>query len=448
MARSFPSSLRRLHQMNGPAGTNPVWFTSQQYNWKFNDVPQSFSALGRRCAAYVPKVRLVFSGSISSTGGTAIPRKVLTPMLISSVQIQGTEIGTPVSSSHMLGGIIDTDSYIRSGCRNSLFNGPGITLAAATPKAFNHVVDIYLANYAQKKGWETAPLALFLQPGEILVNTPQTLSSVHSSLADVTLSNVHVTCHAEMYGDTEIRIANPWQLTRHKSNAGNGTDSVSINSFGAASTLTGVLSKCGIHSILWAGSSLIGSAAGSGTVASITQFSADFLGLRQNNDPRAIVQELFDEITDGRVIDTNGVSDTNNALYPFFDLQAPAAANLDVMLSAEFFPVMFPVRDFDASKLLSAVGNPSYDLTGTFTPGSSHYTYVEGCYPFTLNKLGDLTAVVQRSHLALELYGSDDVLLDTKLADNQNVMEVASTEGEKLSYLPRVLKLRPTAAVK
>jgi hypothetical protein len=209
-----------------------------------------------------------------------------------------------------------------------------------------------------------------------------------------------------------------------------------------------VQSKCGIHSLLWASSHLIGNAAGCGEVDSITQFAADFLGLRQNNDPRAIVQEMFAELTDGQIIDTNGVSDFNNPLYPIFDVQSPNVTGIDIMSSAEYFPIMYPVREFDASKLLDAVGNPSYDMTGTFTTGASHYTYMEGCYPFTMDKLNDLLAVIQRSHIGLEMYNTDDMILSTKLADGQDLVTIAATAPEKLTYLPRIVVPRATPVAK
>jgi hypothetical protein len=446
----MPNSLRRLHQLNGPNGVNPTFALGTQLNWKFQDVPQTLVALGRKHVNYMQAVRLNFVGTLTSVGGKSIPRKVLTPMLISSVQVQGTEIGTPVSSSHMLGGIIDTDSFIRSGGQNNLFNPPGFTLGANTPKAFAYTVDIIFGNFSQKMGHQTCPLALFMQPGEILVNTPNNLASIDASLSDVTISSMKVTAHAVLIPDTEIRIANPWQMTRHKANAGTGTDSVLINSFGASSTLTGVQSKCGVHTILWASDSLIGPAKGSGTVASITQFAADFLGLRQNNDPRAIVQELFEELTDGQVLPYIGVTEDHaNPLYPFFDLQVPAATDsLDLMLSSEFFPVLMPVREFDASKLLEAVGNPSYDLTGTFTEGASHYTYMEGVYPFTMDKLNDLVACIQRSHLGLEMYNTDDVILSTKTREGTDLIALAASAPEKLTYLPRIVVPRANPAVK
>jgi hypothetical protein len=450
MTKYMANSLRRLHQLNGPNGVNPAFALGTQLNWKFQDVPQTITALGRKHVSYMSAIRLNFVGNLTSTAGTSIPRKVLTPMLIASCQVQGTEIGTPVSSSHMLGGIIDTDSFIRSGGQNNLFNPPGIALAAATPKAFAYTVDIIFGNFSQRKGHQTCPLAVFMQPGEILVNTPGNLASIDASLTDVTISGMKVTAHAVILPDTEIRIANPWQMTRHKANAGTGTDSVLINSFGASSTLTGVQSKCGVHTILWASDSLIGPAKGSGTVASITQFAADFLGLRQNNDPRAIVQELFQELTDGQTLPYIAVTeDQQNPLYPFFDLQVPSAVNdLDIMLSSEFFPVLMPVRNFDASKLLEAVGNPSYDLTGTFTEGASHYTYMEGVYPFTMDKLNDLVAVIQRSHLGLEMYNTDDLILSTKTDEGTDLLALAASAPEKLTYLARSVVPKANPAVK
>jgi hypothetical protein len=64
---------------------------------------------------------------------------------------------------------------------------------------------------------------------------------------------------------------------------------------------------------------------------------------------------------------------------------------------------------------------------------------VEGCYPYTMDKLNDLLAVIQRGHLGLELYGTDDLILSTKLADGQDLATVAQNSPEKLTYLPRVV---------
>jgi hypothetical protein len=446
MARYAPHPLRRLHQLSATSGgVRPVWSTAAQINFKFSDLPMTMTGLGRTYANYTPTIRLVFRGTLTSVAGTAIPRKVLTPMVIQSVQVQGTEIGSPISSSHMLGGLIDQNTYIRSGCRNAAFNQPGVTLAANTGKGFVHTVDLMMANFCQIDGHQTSPLSLFLQPGELVINTPISLAAVDSSLTDVTISNMVVTAHALILPSAEILIANPWQMTRHKTTAGTGSDSVQINSFGASSTLTGVQTKAGIGSILWLGSGIVGSA-GPGTVASITQFGADFLGLRQNNDPYAIIQQMYEELKLGESIDTDGTLDVDG-IYPFFDLQAPAVAGLDLQASAEVFPIVPPTVGFQASKLLDAVGNPSYDLTGTFTPGASHYTLVDAVYPFTLDKLNDLLAIIQRAHLGLALYGTDDLTLDTKMSDlasQHNAVAIAASQPSALTYLPR--RVIPRAA--
>jgi hypothetical protein len=448
MTAYHPSPLRRVHQLKGTAGMHQPVVVANQNQFAFDDLPLTMVALGKKMVNYVKAIRLVYKGQLNSVAGVTIPRKVLTPMLIASCQVQGTEIGTPVSSTHMLGGIIDTNSFLRSGGQNNLMNPTGIALSANTPKDFTYVVDIYLGNFSQNKGHQTCPLALFMKPGEILINTPATLAAVHASLTDVTFvgGSLTMTAHAMIIPSTELMIANPWQMTRHKSNAASGTDSVAVQSFGANSTLTGVQSKAGVHSMLWASSDLIGNAAGSGHVADITQFAADFLGLRQNNDPRSIVQEMFAELTDGKVIDVGGLS-YDASLYPFFDVLSPLVTTADIMSMAEFFPILYPVRNFDASKLLDAVGNPSYDLTGVFA-GPNHYTYVDACYPFTGDKLNDLLAVIQRNHIGLEMFGSDDLVLDTKMADSSNPMKTVAEDPSKLTYLPRIVRLRANPAVK
>jgi hypothetical protein len=450
MSRSntYPSPLRDLYQLTGTGGQIQTWGLGGTQKFQFSDIPSTKGVLGRKLINYVLGIRLTFTATYTSTGGAAVPRKCLTPSLIGSVQVQGTEYGSPVSSSHFLGGIIDINSYIRNGCRNNVWNSPGLTLAAGVGKTITHTVDIMFANLCQRSGADTAFLALLMQPGEIVVSNPTAIQALHASLADVTISNCTVTAHAKLISRPEIIIANPYQLTRHKASANSGADVVQITSFGAASTLTGVQTKAGPSSILWAGSSLIGDAKGAGAVSALTQFSADFLGLKQQNSPRVVVQQMFEEVSDGNVIDVLGATtkqDIGNPIYPLFDLEAGTVYDLDIMSSAEVFPIMFPVRNFDASKLFDAVGNPSYNLNGTFS--GSHYTYVDACYPLEMERLRSLLAIIQRNHIGLELYGTDDLVLDTKLDGNQgDLVSIANSDPSRLTYLPRRVIPAPKAA--
>lgn len=441
--RNRKNPLRRYHQLNGPGGISPAFAPGAQPNFKFDDLPMTVVALGIKHACYVPKVRLHYRGTLTNPtmAGITIARNLFTPMLISSVQVQGTEIGTPVSSTHTLGGIIDIDQYVRNGGRYNTVTpngGAGIIIPAGITIPFEHYVDIFPgSNPAQHEGHHTAPLALFLKPGEMYVNCPSSFAAVDASLTGLTAA-LTITAHAVIDPDTELRIAHPWQLTRHKANAGNGADSVQLVSFGANSTLTGVEGKAGIHGVLWASSELIGDAKGSGKVDSITQFAADFLGIRQSNDPAAQVNELLEAYQDGGPFADGSIAGS----YPFFigvDNNALVAAS--AMAAATVFPVIVPVPDFDCSKLLDGVGQPSYDLTGTFT--GNHYSYVWGCYPLSVAKQSDLLAVIQRSHIGQEMFGTDDLELMTKLSKKNDPIEIAAYASRKFTYMPK--KVAPKA---
>jgi hypothetical protein len=434
--RNRKNPLRRFHQLNGPGGISPAWGAGLQPNFKFDDLPITVTALGIKHACYVPKVRLHFRGTLSNAnvGSVTIARKFLTPMLVSSVQVQGTEIGTPVSSTHTLGGYIDMDMYVRNGGRfNTVIVGgsAGVTIPGSSTVNFEHFVDIFPgSNPAQHEGHHTSPLALFLKPGEIYVNCPASFTSVDASLADISAS-LSITAHAVIDPDTELRIAHPWQFTRHKANAGNGADSVQLVSFGANSTLTGVEGKAGIAGLLWASSELVGDAKGSGKVDSLTQFAADFLGIRQTNDVASVIQELYEAYTEASAETNGGIVGS----YPFFN-GADGGSNPNITAaSATVFPVLTPIPDFDVSKLLDGAGQPSYDLTGTFT--GNHYSMVWGCYPLSDAKQADLLAVIQRSHIGQEMFGTDDLELMTKLSKKNDPAEIKAYAARKFTYMPK-----------
>lgn len=445
--RARKNPLRRFHQCNGPGGISQAFAFGQQPNFKFDDLPMTMVALGRKMACYVPKMRIHFRGTLTNptVADILIQRKLMTPMLISSVQIQGTELGTPVSSTHTLGGLIDLDQYVRNGGKfnTSQPNGNGaITVSAGATIPYHYFVDIFPgSNPAQHEGHHTAPLALFLRPGEIQINLPASFAAVDASLASLT-ANLSITCHAVIDPDTELRIAHPWQMTRHKANAGNGADSVQLNSFGASSTLTGVLGYAGIHGLLWLSDELVGDSAGSGRVDSITQFAADFLGIRQSNDVRSQVNELLEAYQSSGGADQGDVA----GVYPLFiGADNSALASSDPLAAAVVFPVITPVPDFDASKLLDAAGQPSYDITGTFT--GNHYSVLWGCYPLSDAKQADLLAIIQRSHIGQEMFGTDDLELMTKLAKKNDPAEIAAYNPKKFTYLPKKVAPKAKASV-
>ena len=440
--RERKNPLRRFHQLNGPGGINPAFAFNSQPNFKFDDLPITVVALGIKHACYVPKVRLHYRGSLTNTNGSAplvIDRKFFTPMLCSSVQVQGTEIGTPVSSTHSLGGYLDLDMYVRNGGRYATTqpNGSfGVTIDAGATVDFEHFIDVFPgSNPAQHEGHHTSPLALFLKPGEIYVNCPASFAGVDASLTGLTAA-LNITAHAIIDPDTELRIAHPWEFTRHKANAGNGADSVQLVSFGANSTLTGVEGKAGIAGLLWASDELVGDAKGSGKVSSITQFAADFLGIRQTNDVAGVVQELYDAYT-------GASSELHPAIagsYPFFNGVGGPTSPLAAQ-AATVFPILTPIPDFDCTKLLDGAGQPSYDLTGTFT--GNHYSLVWGCYPLSAAKQADLLAVIQRSHIGQEMFGTDDLELMTKLSKKNDPAEILAYNARKFTYVPK--KVAPKA---
>jgi hypothetical protein len=99
------------------------------------------------------------------------------------------------------------------------------------------------------------------------------------------------------------------------------------------------------------------------------------------------------------------------------------------------FPILTPIPNFDASKLLDGAGQPSYDLTGVFT--GNHYSLVWGCYPLSEAKQADLLAVIQRSHIGQEMYGTDDLELMSKLSKKNDPAEILAYNTRKMTYLPK-----------
>ena len=474
--------FRRWHQLSGTQSKNPIWTPGGVLQFKMDDLPVVMMIANRPYACKIAGIELRFAGTLenkSLTNDLQLFFEDMTPSLINDVQLDGTAMGTPISSNNYLGGILDVNEYIACGLRfmsakqiGAIFtkgSAPGVF----NPEYIDHGVFLPLGNACQQEGHHTFPLTCLINEGLLTINCARQTFSNNTDPTQPPLSDplctlqpddqkpinsLRVTASALVYPADEIVISPGYTLTRFKSTAQSGPDTISLNSFGTNSGFVGVQKRAGIMALLWASARLRGPAAGSGATGSITDYSNDYFGVRQTNDIQAIKNDLYTEMAG----DTGGIEavagvfipgfgeelrapffDTNAALDPWNNANPPpnfSGSPANFKANPMFYPIVPPVRHTKVTKLVEAQGNPSYNMTGVFT--ADHYTYLWGVYAWTPEKGQALIQRIKDSGVGMALYKSNDLAPVLKNSKKQDPQEI---NYSKRRYMPN--KLLPVGMI-
>ena len=452
--------FRRWHQLSGTQSKNPLWSKGGVIQFKLDDIPEVMMIANRPYACRVGGIQLRFYGNLvnnSLSQDDTLVQEDFTPSFVNNVQVDGTAMGTVISSNFALGGILDTNEYIACGLRFMSAKMPATTFPEALagpilyPIAVDQSVFLPFGMGLQVEAHHTFPITCLINEGLLTINCGQNfyLNGAIDINGDITpdLSGgatqpnaIRVTASALIYPADEIIIAPGYQLTRFKSTAQSGPDTISLNSFGANSGFVGVQRKAGIFALLWASNRLRGPAAGSGATNTITDYSNDYFGVRQTNDIQTIKSDLFAEESGDNPIELTSIAGGRFSRPPFFDSNPPTNLLSSTMQNPNFFPIVPPVRGTKVSKLVEATGNPSYNMTGAF--GADHYTYLWGCYAWTPEKGQALIDRVKKSGVGMALYKSNDLVPVLKTSKKQDPQEI---NYSKRAYMPN--KLLPASIV-
>ena len=439
------ASLRRMHQLTGPGNKKNAFGFGSSIQYYFTDIPIKSQICGKKFVSAVEGVKLTYQLQLS-TGGPPITltRDDINNILVSQLQIDGSLLGTLVSAAHNKPGILDTVDYL---CNNGHMEAEAysniILSAANSPMTITHEIFIPFGFYGVKSGKAMAPMATWIKPANLKIDSPSSLDPAYG-LTAVTGS---VTASAYMLWRDEIILPPGFQMTRFKSTAATSvapnttSDTVDLKSFGQNSTLTGVEQRAAIAALLWGSSDISGDGKGAGPVNSITDMSALFAGIEQTNDIGPVIAELVNEyareaalnFTLPIVLGVSSLSPTERR-YPLFVAEKqglPVGGDPAYNINPprpRFLPIFPPRKSAHITKMPIADSSPSYQLTGTFGPqttyapappnGNSqaypsgtgdHYSYMWGIYQWQLPQAAALIAALATDDIGRWLYpGSAD----------------------------------------
>jgi hypothetical protein len=430
----------------------------------------------------VPWLRLTYDLVIANAAGgqtQQIYREQMNRALINQIQVDGTTLGTIVSAAHTKGNMLDTLEFVANNGRMKSHVYNQLTISPNTTQSLRHEIAIPFGFYGCKSANAMAPMTSVVRTGNIKIDAPTALPG--DFLSTVTITGT-ITASVEVLWRDEIIVAPGFQMTRFKSTAtaGANSDTVVLNSFGANSTIVGVERTAAIAGLLWATSLLTGDGTGAGTAASITDMSGLFAGIEQTNDVYPIIKQLADEykitghasnynnqttyihLTPGTaggdaVIGASVSIHTKSPVdvpYPLFDpLFNDGGSNWDtssddggdhtgMQKSARFVPIFPPRRNSHITKMPIADGNPSFQLSATFT-NPDHYCYLFGIYRWSEDAFRAYMDRLKDDGIGMFMYGTNELVDVLKNSKKQPAQDI---NFSKAHFLPR--KMLPEFMVK
>jgi len=461
---------------NFTAGYHSQWFLLSGNQSKFqpfvkngtliikqDNLPDIVAIGGKVYIPHLAAFKVHFQGTLNNSDTVAahkIFQDDITPSLIKNVQCDGNEVGTPISSNHMVDGIIDANEFYQCGLRFMGRKQQTTIIPIGSSAPLDHEVVFPIGNGLQHEPQNTiAPCCLYskgqfvinLQDHFMIDNAVDTTDVVNA--INGALSTIKVSVSALLVYKDEVTLPPGYQMTRFKSTAAAGVsaDTIMLTSFGSNHTLAEAEQVGGIFYLNWGSSILRRAARGAGLVSSLTDFSADSFGIPQTQELRAYTDEQRNEIlglapSRNLYYDPSGVSAVSNmprdAVRAF---DSEIAGNIaDDDSQCIFFPVIKAQRNTMVTKTIRASGSPSFNLTGNFS--GDHYSYMLAAYQFNQAKRLAMIEVIKSKGIGSALYKDNDLVEVSKPSKkNAEDMNFSKAYFVPRKLLPRAFVTPPTA---
>ena len=430
---------------------------------KQDNLPDIVAIGGKVYIPHLAALKVHFQGRINNSDSVAdhkIYQDDVTPSLIKNVQMDGCDVGTPISSNHMVDGIIDLNEFYQCGLafmgrKQQTFNIPKSSFAD-----IDHEVVFPIGNFLQHEPQNTiAPCCLYSK-GQFVLNLQDHFmvdgavdTTDFTNAINGALSTIKVSVSALLVYKDEITLPPGYQMTRFKSTAAAGisADTITLNSFGANHTLSEADKVGGIFYLNWGSSLLRRAARGAGLVSSLTDLSADAFGIMQTQELTAYIDDQRNEILSLNPSRNNytdaldgSVNIPRDQVRPFDLKNTNSDESPDDDTQCSVFPIIKAQRDSMVTKLIRAAGSPSYNLTGDFS--GDHYSYMLAGYQFQDAKRLQLIEVIKGKGIGAALYKDND-LVEIKKPSKKNGEDINFSKAYLLpaKLLPRSFVTPPTA---
>jgi hypothetical protein len=304
----------------------PLYAADGEISFDMNDVPD-------RCptaplAYFVPALILYFIGSLVNAGETPTPVQVhdLPSLLIKNVAVQDCWHGTPVAARNWLGEHLRIHELIGNGYHYGGRMAGLVTPSAGTSTNHTFAVKIPLSAGEGELQRETSQLALLYQPGQVQVTFKP--ASVLDVVSDGTTASYTVRAALELDPRAEIVLGTGIEHVLHRTVAAPTGFEVQIKGFGRSSSLTGVLPKGGVLTLMELTAAVAGATGASlGGVFlgnEIAAYEFPWFGQKVTRDPRSVLLSMIDQMEHWPDLPTttDPAASSERSTFPYEDIDA------------------------------------------------------------------------------------------------------------------------------
>jgi hypothetical protein len=379
----------------------PTYSADGEISFDMNDVPD-------RCptaplAYFVPALILYFIGGLVNAGEAPDPVLVhdLPALLIKNVSVQDTWHGDPVAAKNWLGEHLRIHEFIGNGYHYGGRMGGVVNPAGSPGTTGTFSVKIPLSAGEGQLVRETSQLALLYQPGSVHVTFKP--ASVLDGVSDGTTASYTVRASLELDPRAEIVLGTGIEHILHRTVAAPTGTEIQIKGFGRGTSLTGVLPKGGVLSLMELSNSLSGpTGAALGGVfdgASVNAYSNPWFGQKLTKDPRSVLESMVDQMEHwpDLPVATTSTESSERSTFPYQGIAADSGNNDPLNSRLLAWIMCLAGRDMRVTDAPTADSDQTYTLdlgSDTFDTGD-HLILARYLKQWAQGKRDDFEAKVQ-----------------------------------------------------
>jgi hypothetical protein len=446
----------RPWQLSGPTGQTVTWTPGGNGRFQLGDVPElTDGKLCNHLLGILLTITVVVGGQGVQTAGADADRFLT--WLFESVEVRNAWHGTPVSQNHMKGCVMGLAEFMACGYQ---YFGRRMSVPSQGDLAskFIQVNSFVPLSYLMgEKGHHTALPVTFYKNSEIQLNFGSGSADGSSEIAPTILSAT-IKASAIMLPESEVHVGPGQQFIDYPSAANAGSEVVKMDSFGNNTTLMDVEAGAGVDFLYWLssqynqGQNFVGSA----LVKDLIRVGIPFRGIQNSTHLQPFLAS-FEAAIGGR---EDGESDpydatamavvkSNLAGFPYRpnyagSLVADFAADGSELRNMLGFPIIYPGRDLEVTKMQSFEGTQSYFLTFASgkapVGGSTHHTFAHQFHSWTPAKWDDAMRTLVNSGVAQAVLGTSAGLVWATKLSKKNPAPGA-IDPAKVRYLANKLTL-------
>jgi hypothetical protein len=447
----------RSWQLSGPNGEVATWNAGRTLRFLLNDVPELTS--GSLCN-HMLGILVTFIVELGADGVQTEPADadLFLQWLVDSVEVRNCWHGTPVSSNHAKGNMLGLMEFLSCGYQYFGRRVCTPTSGELDGQCIKVNTFIPLSYLMGEKGHHSALPVTMYRNAELVINCG-TGSNDGPPETEDTFSAATVVASAVFLPESEIHLGAGQQFIDYQSPATASGQIVKLDSLGANTTLQNVEPGSGIDFLAWLSSQYDAyGITGSARVRDIREIGIPFRGMQTTRHLEPLLLG-FEAAIGGRELGESDLWDgtaisariSNLSGFPYAanyagQLIADMAADGSDIRDMKLFPIIYPGRDLELTKVQTFEGTQSYQLRflggvgHAPVDGTTHHTFAHQFFSWTPAAWDDALRTMVNSGVAQSVLGSSSPLVwSVKLAKKNAAPGLINPA--KVRYLPQKLTL-------